>query len=311
MKSLCLITSFLCWEVIACLPVPASELSFQLEPDEVVAFVGGTNIVNMQKAGYLESMLVAAYPDANLRFRDFAWEGDTVEQQGTVSERWRKGKFGNLSQQLLDHGVTTVFVQFGQCEALKEVERIPSFIEAYDRLLSTCKQSGRQVVVISPIPYQATTGPLPDLTIRNVTLQQYVFAIERLADDRDCLFVSLYDELIADPIPHLTTNGLHVRPEAQKRVADVIARRLGVPPGDAARTSNLREAVVAKHQLWMSYWRPANWKCLYGDDGQREFGKATGGGLTLRQEWQRLPGLIAKSEQRIWALARQVKGVDR
>ena len=119
---------------------------------------------------------------------------------------------------------------------------------------------GRQVVLISPIPFEKKPAPLPDLSTRNSDLEQYVFAIEQLAADRDCLFVNLFAEYHNLRQQPLTANGLHVTPAAQHVVAHSIARRLSLAPPSDAANSPIRQAVIAKHRLWMDYWRPANWK---------------------------------------------------
>ncbi len=51
---------------------------FQLAEDDVIAFVGGTNMVHLQRAGHLESALTRAFASFHLKFRDLAWEADTV-----------------------------------------------------------------------------------------------------------------------------------------------------------------------------------------------------------------------------------------
>ena len=275
-------------------------------PNEVVAFVGGTNIVNLQKSGYFEATVTLANRATRPRFRDLSWEGDTVFRQGTVIERWRRAKFGDLAQQLDAHSITTVIVQFGQSEALQGTIKLGEFVDAYDELISILKSNKRDVVIVSPIPFEKKQAPLPDLSSRNQDLEQYVFAIEQLAGDRDCLFVNLFAEYHNIRQQPLTENGLHVAPAAQPVIAESIARRLSFQPMDESAIMQLRPAVIAKHRLWMDYWRPANWKCLYGDDGRREFGKASAGGMTLREEWQQLPAMIEEAEEQIFQLAEQI-----
>ena len=91
---------------------------FALAQVEVVVFVGGTNMVHLQKAGYLEAMLTQAFAAARPRFRDLSWEADTVFRQGSVIERWRNEGFGTLDEQLKRVGATVVIAQFGQFESM-------------------------------------------------------------------------------------------------------------------------------------------------------------------------------------------------
>ncbi|MGE4549884.1 MAG: hypothetical protein AAEJ57_00740, partial [Opitutales bacterium] len=81
---------------------------------EVVAFVGGTDLVRMQKAGRVEAALTHRFKEARPRFRDLAWEGDTVYLQTTVAERWRRQAFGDLKGQLKKVEATMVIAQFGK-----------------------------------------------------------------------------------------------------------------------------------------------------------------------------------------------------
>ncbi len=46
-----------------------------------VAFAGGTNIVNMQYDGYLETVLTYYFPGSPIKFRNIGWEGDNVYEQ--------------------------------------------------------------------------------------------------------------------------------------------------------------------------------------------------------------------------------------
>ena len=50
---------------------------FRLVEDDVVVFLGGTNMLYLQEAGYLEAMLTRAFVESRPKFRDFTWEADT------------------------------------------------------------------------------------------------------------------------------------------------------------------------------------------------------------------------------------------
>src|SRR5882724_4295132 len=49
-----------------------------LKPNDVIALVGGEDMVVASEYGYLELLLTRALPDYKLKFRCLAWEGDTV-----------------------------------------------------------------------------------------------------------------------------------------------------------------------------------------------------------------------------------------
>jgi len=65
----------------------------------------------------------------------------------------------------------------------------------------------------------------------------------------------------------------------------------------------LRQAVIEKHRLWYDYWRPANWKLLYGDDAERQFTRGGKDDIPFKEEWLKLIPLTAKAEERVWTIA--------
>jgi hypothetical protein len=106
---------------------------------------------------------------------------------------------------------------------------------------------------------------------------------------------------------------VHLAPSALPAVATAIARRLGgrdladpIPANGAAlgpTLEPLRTAIVWKNGLWLDYWRPANWKCLFGDDSGRVFGQAAGNHPPFLVEWAQFPSLIEQAEEQIWEAA--------
>jgi putative heme-binding domain-containing protein len=284
---------------LASVPSALRSAPVELRDGDVVAFLGGTNMVRGQRAAYLETALTRRYVKAKPRFRDMAWEGDTVFKQGTVAERWRKEKFGDWPAQLERVDATVVVAQFGQLESLRGDEGLGNFVEAYERLLAQIEKRTKRVVLVSPTPFEKGPGLLRDPVTCNADLQLYVDATRVIAKRRKLVFVDVFQPL-RDELPggaRLTTDGTHLDEPAHRMIAAKVARAFDATWRD---DTLLREAVVEKHRLWYNYWRPANWKCLYGDDGKRVFGKAAGDSLTFRDEWKRFPSLIEKAEERVW-----------
>src|SRR6476660_5311882 len=83
-----------------------------LKKNDVIALVGGEDMVVASEYGYLELLLTRALPDYHLRFRNLAWEGDTVFEQR------RDLNFPTWEEQLDKTGATVVIAQFGQMESL-------------------------------------------------------------------------------------------------------------------------------------------------------------------------------------------------
>ena len=273
---------------------------FTLVKDDVVVLAGGTNMVRSQQAGYLETALTRTFASVQPKFRDLSWEADTVFGLGTVIERWRPDGFGNRDEQFRRVGTTVVISQFGQVESLAGREGLERFSRAYGELVTSWQKQARLVVLVTPSPFEAPPSRLiPDLSTRNDDLALYVKAISDLAGQRGLLLVDLFSRSRTG----LTDNGMHIKPSAQPHVAHAIAAQLGVEfPGEKI-LEPLRQAVIEKHRLWYDYWRPANWKLLYGDDSRRQFTRGGANYIPFREEWQRLLPLIQRAEQRVWAIA--------
>ena len=289
--------------VLSAIILPANAAEFKLAQDDVVVFLGGTNTLHLQQAGYLESTLTQAFAKQKPKFRDLSWEADTVFQQGTAIERWRAkahfdddGGMGDLFAQLKRLKTDVVIAQFGQLECLAGESKLEDFTEAYSQLLDQLKAESRRVVLVSPTPFEKSSNPyLPDLSKRNSDLAKYVAATKHIAAQHDAHFVDLFTD---SPTGLTTEDGMHIKPEAQSLVAANIAKQLGI--ADTKVPPKLRQAVSEKHRLWYDYWRPANWKLLFGDDARREF---TRGDTPFREEWKQLKPMIARAEERVWTIA--------
>ncbi|MEC9031888.1 MAG: hypothetical protein VYB15_08410, partial [Planctomycetota bacterium] len=273
---------------------------FKLSGDDVVVFAGGANMLYLQQAGYLEAILTKAASPAKARFRDLSWEADTVFRLGSDIERWRKDGFGRRDEQFKRVGATVFIAQFGQLESLEGSGGVARFRDAYGKLLDAFSRQARLVVLVAPPPFEKPPSELvPDLTLRNADLALYVKATKELAEERKLVFVDLF----TGGKGGWMDNGMHVTPAAQAEVAHAIAKQLGVKVPAAAQLEPLRQAVIEKHRLWYDYWRPANWKLLYGDDSRRVFTRGGKDYIPFREEWKKLLPLIDKADQRVWTVA--------
>ncbi len=276
----------------------ASAGEFSLGEKEVVAFVGGTNVGRAQEDGSLEAMLTQVFAKKEPVFRDMSWDADTVYRQGSVIERWRKNGFGDRVEQLERQKITLIIAQFGQLESMEGKERLEDFANAYERLIDDYLKQAKQVVVVAPLAFEKPANSLlPDLTVHNPSLALYVGKIREIASDRKLVFVDLFT---GEP-RGWTENGMHLRADAHQQAAARWMERAGLEVPSLKEIKALREAVREKNRLWFDYWRPANWKLLYGDDSRRQF---TRGKVPFREEWKRLLPLIAKADERIRKVAK-------
>src|SRR5437870_3025487 len=149
-------------------PVPESQLAaaqreplagvrFHLQRGDVVAFVGGADVEAAQQGGHLEALLAARYRGLDVRFRNFGWEGDTVQA------RPRDVNFPPLREHLRRVGATVVVLQFGRTEALGGGAESARFVGDYGKLLDECAQQTQRLTLVTPPPFEKGGGLLPDL----------------------------------------------------------------------------------------------------------------------------------------------------
>jgi putative heme-binding domain-containing protein len=306
------IVSFICL-LAGGLGVAAAEPPLELARDDVVVFLGGTDTVRAQRSGHLETLLTWHFKNEPPKFRDLSWEADTVFALGTETNRWRGGGYrgvkglGNLEAQLAGLKATVVIVQLGRNEAFAGVEGIESFGQASDKLFGRLTGDGRRLVVISPTPFEEAINEnnghlVPDLRERNADLARYVGVLRLQAEKHEALFVDLF----ADAKATFTLSGQHVSADNQETFALHLASALGVVRANGfAGLEDLRTAVREKHRLWFDYWRPANWKCLFGDDNRRVFSIGSRKNIpSIRDERDKLPVLIASAEENVAAVAK-------
>ncbi len=222
----------------------------------------------LQNDARFEAALSWKHRAAQPRFRDLAWDGDTVYHQSTVRERWRREAFGGWAAQLKKVGATVVIAQFGKIESLDGIGRVGEFAAAYGELLDVFSADGRRVVLLAPSPTGWNGGDAESFA-------RYTAAVRALAGQRGIRFVPASDD---DP-------------------TSALRRGLGLGEAPVA----VVEAVREKHRLWYDYWRPANWKCLFGDDGKRIFSNAAEGLPSFKEEWSTFPELIAAAEAKLYA----------
>jgi len=287
----------------------AAESPLKLTKDDVVVFLGGTDMVRSQRSGHLETLLTAAFKNDLPKFRDMSWEADTVFALGTEIDRWRSGGFrgikglGNLETQLETVKATVVIVQLGKNEAFAGGEGVEAFIEGSNKLFGRLRGEDRQLIVLSPTPFEDADDPLyPDLGSRNDDLQRYVNVLRVAAKNHEAVFLDLFTDAEAA----FTKNGIHVAPQKQAAFALHIAAALGIERSNGFEgLDELLVSVREKHRLWFDYWRPANWKCLFGDDNRRVFSIGNQKNVpSIRDERDKIQALIDAAEQNVAAVAK-------
>ena len=260
---------FLLFALSACLTLRGAD-ALRLPNGAVVAFVGGEDIVAMQQYGYVELLLARPAHGQDIRFRNLGREGDTVFEQK------RDLNFPSWEQALTKIGATVVIAQFGQAESLRGAETLPQFRVAAEKLFKTLAGTNRQLVLLSPTPFEKTSSPLPDIAGRNADLSACTDALRELAHRHAWRFADVFRS--PGNRSSLTRDGLHLNAAGHWRLALELSRSFGVSDANRslrqdARTGRLapsaaeqlRQAIIAKNRLWFDYWRPQNWAFLHGD----------------------------------------------
>ncbi|MDB4445417.1 c-type cytochrome, partial [Akkermansiaceae bacterium] len=220
----------------------------------------------------LEAALTLRFREATPQFRDLAWEGDTVYFQNAVRERWRTEAFGGWPEQLRRIKATVVIFQFGKMESFDGIGKIAQFTEAYGKLIDELTGEGRRAILLAPSPFEWPAAR------ERAALASYTKAVATLAKNRK--------------IPFITS-------DQANSVKAFIRGLTGKTEPNGPLYKHVRFTVREKHRLWVEYWRPTNWKCIFGDDSKRIFSKASHGRPSIQEEWATYPALIQDAENAI------------
>lgn len=293
---------------------------FDPRPGETIALIGGTDVHEMDRHGYLETAIHRAWPDRSLKLRNLAWQGDTVYHQARPQFFYTE-KGDPQPGSIPDHRQRTnagiIVIGFGKLESLDGAADLPRFLAAYAAVLDQLIPLTPRVVLVAP-PAFLPSGPAKALTAeRNDTLAQYTAGIRDLGAARGCLFVDLFHPTLEKGDPTWSSNGVHLSPAGHRAVAGLLAKQLNFPVQNASSATDdpglsqsLRQAIDRKNRLWWQYYQPTNWAFLFGD---RQHVPASRDPVDRDARWfvreiDSLPGLIAAAEADIHRYAAGLKG---
>lgn len=224
--------------------------AFSFRTNDVIAFLGGTDVVTAQQSGHLEALLTVHYRSLNLRFRNFGWEGDTVFAQP------RDFGFPPLEHHVKAAEATVIVCEFGRAEAL-EGRSTAEFGAGYSKFLARFTNQTSRILLVIPPPFERTGPLLPDLVKQNGLLTNYAGAIRGLG----------YSTVDLSRLKGVTEDGLQITQRGHAIIATEFARQLGIEAAEqnSPAFEKVRQAVIAKNRLWFNYWRPQNWAFLGGD----------------------------------------------
>jgi lysophospholipase L1-like esterase len=202
---------------------------FALADGDRVVLIGSTLIEREQRYGYWETALTARFAAKHVLFRNLGWSGDTVFGHARAGFGSVADGFRQLEEHVLALKPTVIVLGYGTNEAFEGAAGLPKFVDGLNVLLDALAPTKARVILLAP-PRQEDLGrPLPDPTEQNKNLALYRDALRKVADQRGCSFVDLYELLggATKEVP-LTDNGIHLTAYGYWKSAAVLEHGLGL-----------------------------------------------------------------------------------
>lgn len=215
---------------------------------DVVAVIGNTFAVRMQRFPYVETLLSTRLPQHELQFRYLGRSGDEV------ALRPRPLNFGDLHTHLRDVEADVIVACFGLNEAFKGLGHLEQFranLAGFVDTLRTTAYNGDRapsVVLVSPIAHEDLDHIPADAEGHNHSLETYSEAMAEYADRHDNVwYVDLYHPTKAmmesSPGAELTINEIHLSEYGYWAVSPLMLEALGLSLSRIALDAEREQAV--------------------------------------------------------------------
>ncbi|TWU46259.1 GDSL-like Lipase/Acylhydrolase [Rubripirellula tenax] len=278
-----------------------------IQAGEKIAAVGNSLAERMNLFGHFETRLHLGHPDANIRFRNFGWPADEVD------ERQRPGSYTTIDDPLKVFSPTLLMCFYGTNESFdgNDQASVDQFVANYrnwiGELSSEYADTDHPVrfVLVSPAAFESTDNPLhPDASDRNASLRIYSDAIREMAQKDGHRFVDVWTPTAkafsAQPGAQYTINGVHLNEAGDRLLAEIMDRSL-FGDGSADPTANprydaVRQTVNDKSWLHQQDYRMLNGWYVYG-------GRRTWDTETFPTEYRKIRSMNSVRDQYIWDLA--------
>ncbi|MBX9622353.1 MAG: SGNH/GDSL hydrolase family protein [Gemmataceae bacterium] len=258
--------------------------TFALKDGDRIVWIGNTLVEREQRYGYWETALHAAYPKVNFTLRNLGWSGDTVTGDARAGFDTPEKGYERLVSLTLELKPTVIFVSYGQNESFDGEAGTARFEKGLNRLLDALKPAKARVVLFTPVPVykrEFTAGPAA-ADGRNAAIRRYSEVIWSVAAGRGLPCLDLGDAVarrltsrdIMDGTrqkppagEEVTENGLHLNAAGYRTTAPAFLTYFDHDPAagsEWATLEPLRQAVVAKNELFFHRWRPQNETYLFG-----------------------------------------------
>jgi mono/diheme cytochrome c family protein/lysophospholipase L1-like esterase/glucose/arabinose dehydrogenase len=279
-----------------------------LQKDDTVCLIGNALADRMQHDGWVETVIQSKMAGKNLSFRNLAVAGDTV------TSRPRSKGVPSPDDYLATCKADVIFVFFGYNESFGGEAKLSQFKGDLAKMVEkhqAAKYNGEtapRIVLFSPIAHEDLKDPLlPDGKTNNANLALYTEAIKQVATEKNVAFVDLFNPskaLYAKAKTPLTLNGVHLLPDGNRQIGEVIASALaGQTVTASTNLEPLRQAVLDKDWHWHNRFRATDENDIWGSrSGLRFVGKQSNAEV-LQHELVMLDVMTANRDPRIHALA--------
>ena len=290
---------------LAAAPVHAQ---LPLKPEDVVCSIGNGLADRMQHDGWVETLIQSQSAGKKLTFRELAITGDTV------TNRPRHEGFSSPEDYLKLCKADVIFGFFGYNESFAGEAGVGKFkadlgamIDKY-RGMQFNGESAPRIVLFSPVAFENHRSPnLPNGAATNVNLALYTGAIKQVAEEKGVAFVDLFSasqaKYAAAAAP-LTLNGVHLLPEGNRQIGEVIAKAVtGSTATGSPSLEPLRAAVMDKNWHWHNRYRATDGNDIWGGRSGLTFVNGQTNAEVLKHELVMLDTMTANRDQAIWAAA--------
>jgi putative membrane-bound dehydrogenase-like protein len=283
-------------------------LPFAFQKDDVVAILGNGLPDRMQHDGWMETLLQSALQDKQVRFRNLSSSGDRPDSFP------RSIGATSMTEYLQHVNADVVFAFFGYNESFEGVEKAGEYqkkLVAFVKKTRGSKANGKsfpRIVLFSPTAHENTGSPnVPDGKAHNIQLEAYTKATEAAAKEAGVAFVDLFHpslDLFKAASTPLTLNGVHMTPEGNRQLAEVIATSLlGEPINASGSMESLRDAVVDKSHHWNNRYRARDGNDVWGGRSTLKFVNDQTNAVVLQHELSMLDVMTMNRDTHVWSLA--------
>jgi lysophospholipase L1-like esterase len=296
----------------------------ELRTGDRVVFLGDSFFEREYRFGLIETAITLAHPGKRLTFRSLGWTGDTVWGEARAYFGQPADGYAELVKNVELAAPTIIFIAYGSNESFRGDAGLAAFLDQYRKLLDDLSARTRRIVLLTPLPTERASSPLPPglADERDGQLTRYAAAIQQLATARGLPLLDLHAAMRAEMARggRLFQNGMHLSEAGYTAAARSAAIRTLTTPeaievflrvwhGSKAAAepvvparqpwARLRTLIVAKNDAFFHRWRPANANYVY-------LARRRGGQDTTTQELPAFDAVIAEQERAIARLVAEL-----